>query len=199
MFSRRKVVFFFIILVVVLSFLGCRYFTQEVSLFDLPGTSSNSPRFWMIKRGLNMTEVSVNTLQYEWLKEEFPDATSFYRTGNIPMIIVTKDGVVDAVRIGDRLGFSEDSYLLTPLLIHKICENLARVNVDYPYELMLSENHASAFRLLHLPYWGMPSIQRQGELSIVNFETESRAPYPVTVYWVSGRLAGFEIRASLGD
>jgi hypothetical protein len=146
-----------------------------------------------------MKEVSVNTLQYEWLKEEYPDATSFYATREIPMILVMQEGHVNSVRIGDRLGFAESSYMLTPSLTQKIRENLARVNVDYPYELMLCENHASAFRLLSLPYWSIPGIQRQGELSKVNFESEPDAPYPVTVYWVSDRLAGFEIRASHGN
>lgn len=199
MISSRKMVYSVLLLVVAFSFLGCHYFTQEVSLFDLPGTKSHSPRFWMFKRGLNMREVSVNTLQYQWLKNEFPDATSFYATRKIPMIIVMKEGFVNSVRIGDRQGFSEISYILTPSLIQKIRENLAGVNVDFPYELMLCGNHASAFRLLSLPYWSIPSIQRQGELSMANFESESGAPYPVTVYWVSDRLAGFEIRASRGD
>ena len=153
----------------------------------------------MIMRGLNMKEMPANTLQHEWLKKEFPEATSFYAARNIPTILVMKEGVVEAVRIGDRLGFSDRSYLLTPLIIQKIHENLAKVNVDYPYELLLCENQTSAFRLLCLPYWGTPSIQKQGELSKVNFESESKAPYPVTVYWVSDRLAGFEIRASHGN
>ena len=178
-----------------LTFFGYRYHTREISLFDLPGMNSHSPRLWSIMRGLNMRQITESSVEYCWLKQEFPHASEFYGSSTAPLLMIMRDGFVDLVRIGDRVGLQENSHTLDPLIQQKIDRMLARLNVDYPYELMLCGNHESAMRVLLLPYWGTPSIAWQGKMSKVDFRSERGAPYRVTAYWASERLVGFDLHA----
>jgi len=180
------------ICVVVLNYYYC-----EISLYEIPGMRSKSPRFWSITNGLQMDEVKNTSVTSNLLKAQFPDADEFYISRKIPLVVAVEHGIVSVVRMGGiQNGFEnihQNTYVLSESMMIFIAHCLEKEGVYLPYELIVSQNKEYAYSAFVTPYLDNPYVRNNGNVVALDF-TNSQCNYPnIILFYKNNECVGFDL------
>ena len=178
--------------------------SKEISLFDVPGIKTSSLRFLRAKRVLNLVAVDGTMIERDLLNRSYPTGSEFYLSKDLPILIVVRNGVVDAVRVGSVLRtlreIDDNRYVVSPDLLRCIAIQFEKVNVRMPYQLIAATTEESAIGAFWHPYVVGPSKSIEGDVVCLDFVNAEAPDYwPIVLYFHKNKLVGFKINAKHYD